>query len=149
MRYRLNGVHICYIRNDLLKMYRRIYGIDANVSNTEMVKEIIYTDIIQAPFEPKDVNADIRMLDDIAFYHGFKNPREFIEYAIHSRIEKKLFTCKDCNLCKNVDGKLRCMDEDEFYVYSSYCYCDYKGNGNFKPKEEDPEVTDLISGWVH
>lgn len=98
MKYRINGIHVAYISDDLLTVYKRIMNISNEEKDGKIIRDIVSNLIFEEKFSPDEAEIRIKMLVDMAEYHNFKNVGEFIEYKIHEQIEKKLELCKNCSM---------------------------------------------------
>lgn len=123
MKFRLNGVHIAYVKDELISKYRELYNISTEViDDHHLIRKILYNNILHIEFEPDNVDATIEMIKKISQYHCFKNTGEYIEYHLHRKIEKKIFTCEKCEKYDKETGE--CFADDNFCkVFPTYNYC--------------------------
>lgn len=135
MRFRINGVQIGYISDNLLDKYRELYEIGPKKKNFEILKDLMFKYIIEDKFSPDTIDRDIDMAYEISTYHEFENTGDYLQYILHSLIEEKIMTCKKC---RYLSGNY-CNRED-IYVYKNHDYC------SIKPEitKEDEELLSTI-----
>ena len=124
MKFRINGIHVAYVDDDLLKEFRESLEIDPNVSDYNVIRNVAYKKILYSDFIPSRIEEDIQMMKDVAKYHKFDNVGDYISFIMHTEIEKKLKTCLKC---PNLKANSYCPTED-INVYPNFCYCNMRVN---------------------
>jgi len=94
MNFCIENFQLISVNDNLIKLYRDTLSINDSISDLQLIKNIIYYDILE------DANEENKGMLDTFFemvpLHGFSTPGEYIEFQMHCILEEKLKLCKNC-----------------------------------------------------
>ncbi len=141
IKFRLNGEHIAYIDEELLKSYRELLHIPEKRKNSRVLRDIMYRCIIGDEYYSDEVEKCIKQAKFLAKYHKFKDVGDFMEYFMHREIERELKTCGNCPMYDKQTK--RCLDNDVL-VASVSNGCNNDNFFNTFDKETQQELLGLL-----
>ena len=149
MKFRINGEHIGYISDELIKKYRFVCKDDIE-SDHEMIKNIVNVDIFVRESSERITAFDIQELKELARYHCFESVGQYIEFIILSRINNKLMVCRKCTKLRHLDGAKDYCPVEDCLVYANDCACDLKtkiDEAEMEPSEDENRALDIANGF--
>ncbi len=104
------------VDDKLIELYRNTLKINSSTTDEEIIKNIIFYDILED--SPEDADELLDIFYAMVPIHGFNTPGEYIEFQMHCILEDKLKLCKNCghfddghciSIGANVYGNFTCQ----------------------------------------